>query len=267
MKFAYKEVVTMSDPLVNRFQQYFRHPDDDHEVLEVGDRSVACANVRRALEMFDIQAAKRAGDELEYDEPLREGVRAFQQKYKHRVSDGFTGPGTRELLVSELLHQFSPSLFERLRRPETWSRRSVFLSYSSSDRERVNKIDQWLRDKGLRIVRDCQFFVAGTTIQENIVRALAHSDKILAILSNNSRNSDWPIFERELAEQVESKLGKPVLIYLCLDEATLPAHDSTRLAIHSKGKSLKQVGEEILHAVAGNPIPQWQYTYDENEPI
>ncbi|MFZ2404552.1 MAG: TIR domain-containing protein [Methylobacter sp.] len=257
----------MSDPLVNRFQQYFRHPDDDHDVLAVGDRAVACANVRRALDMLGIEFPRGTADELVYDETLRDAVRTFQSKYRHRVTDGFTGPGTRERLVSELSHQFSPSIFARLRRPETWSRRSVFISYSSVDRERVNKIDQWLRDKGLRVVRDCQFFVAGTTIQENIVRALAHSDKILAILSNSSRDRDWPRFERELAQQVETKLGTPVLIYLCLDDAALPAHDSTRLAIHSKGKTLKQVGEEILHAVAGVPIPQWQYAYDENEPI
>jgi hypothetical protein len=128
-------------------------------------------------------------------------------------------------------------------------------------------IDQWLRDHGLRVVRDCQFFVAGTTIQENIVRALSQSDKILAVLSKNSRDRDWPRLERELAEQVEARLGAPVLVYLCLDDTALPAHDSTRLAILAKDKALKQVGEEILHAVAGVPIPQWQYVYDETKPL
>lgn len=257
----------MSDPLVTKYQQYFRHPDDDHDILEIGDRAVACVNLRRALNMLGVKFSSGATDELLYDETLSSAVRSFQTKFGHRVADGLTGPGTRERLVSELFHRFSPSIFARFRRPETWSRRSVFISYSSADRERVNKIDQWLRDKGLRVVRDCQFFIAGSTIQENIVRAVAHSDKILAILSSNSHDRDWPRFEWELAEQVEAKLGTPVLIYLCLDDAALPAHDSTRLAIHSKGKTLKQVGEEILHAVADVPIPQWQYDYDENEPI
>jgi TIR domain-containing protein len=257
----------MSDPLVTRYQQYFRHPDDDHDVLEVGDRAVACANLRRAFNMLDVEFSTGTADELLYDETLSGAVRNFQSKFGHRVADGLTGPGTRQRLVSELFHRFSPSIFARFRRPETWSRRSIFISYSSADRERVNKIDQWLRDKGLRVVRDCQFFVAGTTIQENIVRAVAHSDKILAILSSSSRDRDWPRFERELAEQVEAKLGTSVLVYLCLDEASLPAYDSTRLAIYSKGKTLKQVGEAILHAVADVPIPQWEYAYDENEPI
>jgi hypothetical protein len=257
----------ISDPLVRRYQQYFRHPDDDHDVLEVGDRAVACANIRRALAMLGVEFPAAGSDELLYDTTLREAVRTFQSKYSHRVADGLVGPGTRERLVSELLHRFSHSIFVRLRRPEAWSLRSVFISYASADREQVDKLDQWLRDHGLRVVRDCQFFIAGTTIQENIVRALSQSDKILAVLSKNSRDRDWPRLERELAEQVEASLGAPVLIYLCLDDVALPSHDSTRLAISAKGKTLKQVGEEILHAVAGVQIPQWQYAYDETMPL
>jgi hypothetical protein len=257
----------MADPLVSRYQQYFRHPDDDHDVLEVGDRAIACANLRRTLEMLEIKLDGHSTEEQLYDETLREGVRTFQSKYSHRVSDGLVGPGTREHLVSEMLHRFSPSIFARLRRPEGWSRPAVFISYASADRELVNKVDQWLRDHGLRVVRDCQFFVAGATIKWNIDRAIAHSDKILAVLSSNSRERDWPRLERELAEQVESRLGSPVLIYLCLDDVALPVHDSTRLAIRSQGKTLKQIGQEILNAVAGVPIPQWQYPYDEDKPL
>jgi hypothetical protein len=258
------EVEMSSDPLVRRYQQYFRHPDYDHDVLDLGDSAVACANIRRALAMLGITAES---DETLYDTALKEAVRAFQTKYSHRVADGLVGPDTRERLASELLHRFSPSIFARLRRPEAWSRPSVFISYASADGERVNKIDGWLSDNSLRVVRDCQFFIAGTTIQENIARALSESDKILAVLSKNSRDRDWPRLERELAEQIEARLGAPVLIYLCLDDTALPAHDSTRLAILAKDKTLKQVGEEILHAVAGVPIPHWQYAYDETKPL
>ena len=87
------------------------------------------------------------------------------------------------------------------------------------------------------------------------------------MFSKNSRERDWPQLERALAEQVEKRLGSPVLIYLCLDNSELPAHDSTRLAIRAHGKNLKQVGAEVLHAVAGVPLEHWHYTYDENEPL
>ena len=257
----------MTDPLVSRYQQYFRHPDDEHDVLEVGDKAIACANLRRALPMLKIELTASPTYEQVYDETLKEAVRTFQSTYGHRMSDGLVGPGTREHLVSEMLHRFSPSIFARLRRPEGWGRPAVFISYASADREPVNKVDQWLRDHGVRVVRDCQFFVAGATIEWNIDRAIAYSDKILAILSSNSRDRDWPRLERELAERVEARLGSPVLIYLCLDDVTLPVHDSTRLAIRATGRTLKQVGHEILNAVAGVPIPQWQYPYDEDRPL
>ena len=254
----------MTDPLVKRYEQYFRHPDDDHDVLEMGDRALACINLRRALPILGVNSPIKSGEDELYDDSIHDAVRRFQSSHGHRVADGLVGPGTHELIVSELLHQFSPSIFARLRRPEIWDRPSVFISYASADTDVVNKVDQWLRDHGVRVIRDCQFFVAGATIKDNIFRALAHSDRILAVFSVNSRDRDWPRLERGLAEQVESRLGVPVLIYLCLDDAPLPAHDSTRLAILSKGKSLKQVGEEILHAVAGVSLPQWQYPYDEN---
>lgn len=257
----------MTDPLVARYQQYFRHPDDDHDILEVGDRAIACTNIRRALEMLGFEFDHVPTDEQLYDEALRDGVKRFQFEYKHRVTDGRVGPGTRERLVSEMLHRFNPSIFARLKRPEGWNRPAVFISYASADRDRVNKIDQWLRDHGLRVIRDCQFFVAGATIQDNIARAVASADKILAVLSANSRDRDWPSLERELAERVEVRLGAPVLIYLCLDSTPLPAYDLTRLAIMTKDKTLKQVGEEIMNAVAGVPIPQWTYHYDEDEPL
>jgi hypothetical protein len=257
----------MKDLLAIRYQQYFRHPDNDHDVLEAGDRAVACVNLRRALPMLRIGGEIPSTDEMLFDEALTEAVREFQSRHGHRVADGRVGPGTRERLVSEMLHRFSPSIFARLRRPEIWSRPSVFISYASADREKVNKLDQWLRDHGLRVVRDCQYFIAGNTIQDNIARAIADSDKILAVLSSNSRDRDWPRLERELAEQVEERLGASVLIYVCLDDVDLPAHDRTRLAILTKGKALKEVGAEILNAVAGVPIPQWQYPYDENESL
>jgi hypothetical protein len=86
---------------------------------------------------------------------------------------------------------------------------------------------QWLRDHGIRVVRNCQFFVAGATIEGNIVRAVAHSDKILAIPSRTSRDRDWPRFERQLAEQVEA-LGSA---HLCCFIFSLDASGSQKILL------------------------------------
>jgi hypothetical protein len=39
----------MENVLIGRIEPYFRHLNPDHDVLKVGDRSVACRNVRQVL--------------------------------------------------------------------------------------------------------------------------------------------------------------------------------------------------------------------------
>lgn len=119
----------------------------------------------------------------------------------------------------------------------------------------------------MQVIRDDRSFVAGSTIQDNIAEAIAQSDRTLAILSKDSRDRDWPHLERVLAEEVEQKTGTPLLIYLCLDETELPKHDSNRLAIRAKGKPLKEVGAEVLHAVAGVPLAPRNHECREDEPL
>jgi len=78
----------MSDPLVLRYQQYFRHPDYDHEVLEAGAQAVACVNLRRALAMLGMEVSGAPSDELFFDDELRESFLKIQDRYLLRVADG-----------------------------------------------------------------------------------------------------------------------------------------------------------------------------------
>jgi hypothetical protein len=139
----------------------------------------------------------------------------------------------------------------------------VLISYASADRERVNKLDRWLRDHGLRVVEIVSFLLLSHNKREHRARRGRIRQNSCSVLAN-SRDRDWPRLERELAEQVEPRLGAPVLVYLCLDDVALPSHDSMRFASRAPGKTLKGVGEEMLYAVAGVPLPQWQYAH-ENE--
>lgn len=245
----------MQDLVIRRFEHYFRHPDVDHDVLRPGDRAIACDNARVALSWLNIDTEwSPESDSRLFDEPLKAAVREFQLKYHHRVADGLVGPGTRSRLTAEILHVMDPSIFRRLHRPEQRNRPSVFLSYAWSDSEWVNKLDQWLRDHGVQVIRDKDSFKAGESIQENIARAISIADKIVAILSRNSRNRDWPNLERSLAEQLESRIEASVLIYLLLDDTTLPAHDSTRVAISAPGVPLKEcrrLRRHFLHQNGG----------------
>ena len=257
----------MNDLLVARFERYFRHPDRKKNVLERGDQAVACANLGWAIELLGIPLTRDDPGTNLFDENLEAAVKEFQKRYHHRVVDGRVGPETRKLLVSALLGRYSPNIFERAKRPETERRPSIFLSYASPDSPKVNKLDQGLRDKGIRVIRDESSFQAGTTIPDSIRRAVAEADKVVVIFSGHSRNRDWPSVERAIAEEVEARIGVPILIYVCLDDTPLPKHDDKRIAIKAKKEPLKIVGGKILHALTGSGLPPKRYDYDENQPL
>src|SRR5262245_36623755 len=238
----------MEETLVERFESYFKHPDLDHYVLKIGDRAVACKNVKRVLAWLGI--ARDFGDDPElFDQELSDAVRAFQAKMGHGNTDGRVGPGTRARLVTALLERFGAPRFADLDGSDVIRIPTVFLSYAWRDSLRVNKLDQWLRDRGVRVIRDIDSFSAGSNIKANIRKSILSADKVVAVYSKQSKNRDWPAFEHQLAEEIEGFVKSPVLIYLRLDNTPLKAHDPLRIALEARGKTLKQVGSEILKAL------------------
>jgi hypothetical protein len=249
------------DMLVARFERYFKHPDVNHEVLEKGDQALACINLRRALHFVGISVGERESDH--FDKALESGIKELQKKFHHRVIDGRVGPGTRKLIVREVLHVHDASIFQRLRKPELAP--SVFLSYASADCEKVDKIEQWLRDHGIHVMRDKSFFVPSEGITDNIRQAIAAADKVIAVFSANSRDNDWATHEGALAESLEDLIGKRLLIYLCLDATPLPKHDPARLAIRAEGKTLEAVGDQVLYTLNVKDLKPKQVQYKGDE--
>lgn len=255
-----------SDLLLSRLERFYCHSGPGDVVLSPGYEGIACLNIRRTLSMLGYDLPVEGE---EFDETLHAAVRCFQIDIKHRVSDGMVGPGTRRKLVLALLarNDNNPEVFLRLKDPVAHEGASVFISYSSKDTAAVNKLDQWLRDHGIRVLRDRSWFAAGTSIKDNIRKAVSLADKVIAIYSQNSRDRDWPRFERAIAEEMEIHTRSPVLIYLNLDGTELPEHDAHRLAVMAKGRPLKEVGAELLKAISEGTIEPPQCPYDENEPL
>jgi hypothetical protein len=198
------ETLNGADLLVERFHRYFHHPDPFHDYLTRGDRATACDNVRDALAYIDIsEHGLRPKDPELFDEELFQLVRKFQRDYHHSIVDGKVGPNTRRRLISTVLRRHGPSVFNRLRKDDVDKIPSVFLSYAWADTDKVDKVDQWLRNHGVRVLRDLDIFVAGSTIDENIRSAVARSDRIIVFYSKSSKDRDWPRLERSIAEEVE----------------------------------------------------------------
>jgi len=208
---------------------------------------------------------RRERDPDLFDEEVRSAVLQFQEVYHHTRHDGLVGPGTRRLIVSTLLQKHGASLFLRLERPERIP--LVFISYAWKDSKKVNKLDQWLRDHGVRILRDQTDFAAGEGISDNIRKAVAISDKVVAVYSANSTGREWPSFEAFVAGELEEALGHKLLIYVRLDDTNIPQKASDRLYIDARHQPLKTVGARLLHAILGEGMPAVRYEYDEDKPL
>jgi hypothetical protein len=257
---------SFTDPtLTERFESYFKHADSNHHVLRQGDRAVACKNAKATLAWLGFY--RESGDDPQlYDRQLFEAVKRFQKEIGHRNMDGAIGPGTRSLLVSKLLEESGAAKFSELDASEIVRIPTVFLSYAWVDAPRVNKLDQWLRDHGIRVIRDVNDFKASSQIPDSIWKSVLSADKVIAVYSRRSKTRDWPSFEQQIAEQVERLLKTPVLIYVRLDGTPLKANDPHRIAIDARGKTLKQVGLEIQKSL-NMPVEPARFDYNEDEPL
>ena len=245
-----------------RFERFFRDPVVGEGVLSVGDKGLACTNIRIALRGLGYRL--ELGDK--YDDKLSETILSLQKKENHINKDGLFGPGTRRLLTQVLFLRLRDRGFEGMSMPESkLTPPVVFLSYSWKDAETVNKIDQWLRDRDVVVRRDNRDFEPGKQLPEAIADALVESDKVLVVYSGNSRDRDWPRFERNLAEQHEQSGKKDFLIYLVLDDTPLPKTDPKRIAVPAKGRKLQDVGLDLLRGIFGTKTEPPKYPYKEDD--
>ena len=112
----------------------------------------------------------------------------------------------------------------------------VFLSYAHADRDSVAAVDQWLRDRGARVEIDERDFIAGRDIRDEIVNAIRRAGKVVCFYSRSSADRYYTKLERRLSEEAELQAadrGKAILVYFRLDDTSLPAESSYRLAINA----------------------------------
>ena len=132
---------------------------------------------------------------------------------------------------------------------------TVFISYAWANDDVVLAIDQWLRNKGLKTKIDKRDFFAGSRIREEIFRVMQDCNVILIFHSQQSKDKPWPMFERELAADIEMEAKKegmtpPRIIYFVVDNTPPPSiSEKNRIAIKAKGKRFEYACEELYHHI------------------
>lgn len=99
----------------------------------------------------------------------------------------------------------------------------VFISYSQKDKDAVNRVLlHRLESAGVRFYIDEQNFEVGALVLRNITRAFDQSRKILLVLTPNSIESEWVMFEYSLARTNDPTNRNLRLIPVLLEPCTLP---------------------------------------------
>jgi len=124
----------------------------------------------------------------------------------------------------------------------------IFLSYAWADRWAVRAVDQWLRDKGARVILDERDFVSGESIREEILRLIHQAGIVVCFISKNSKNRHYPELEREIAETLRGK-GKARVIYFNLDDTVLDVIQEGRLYIPGNSLSFSESCQKLWHGI------------------
>jgi nucleoside 2-deoxyribosyltransferase len=91
------------------------------------------------------------------------------------------------------------------------SKRSVFISYSSSDTEMAARVQSALENLGLKVVNPARELWAGADWRNQLQSAIKRSDAMIALASApQSLSSSWTSYEVGMAEA----LGKRVILLL-----------------------------------------------------
>ena len=247
------------DSVLDYYGKWFSTSRTAAGLLEVGHSGPHVANI--ILGLRELRYHPPSGDT--FTPALASEVERFQEDMHHKRPDGRVGRGTRRLLVDELLEREGGRFFREDLKPTFPSFHRVFLSYAWADSARVDLLDQWLRDHGLSVSRDIRDFEAGQELQDEITTNLNFSDRAVAVVTASSRVRDWPTFERFVAAKIEELRGERCLIYLLLDNAEPPKHDSGRINVVGTGRPLKEIGEAILRSVTGSGANPPTYVYDD----
>ena len=125
-------------------------------------------------------------------------------------------------LSSDEIIKIQYKMFD-LRARQAFQISSLFISYSHSDNEYVDKLEGYLDKKGIRFWRDVHHSTAGR-LEKVIDRAMRLNPTLLLVLSKDSIQSDWVEHEVNDARKLEKELGRDVLCPVALDDSWKNAH-------------------------------------------
>lgn len=99
--------------------------------------------------------------------------------------------------------------------------KTVFISYNHKDKELASKIELFLEDKGINVIRDEDSTAPGEDLKEFSINAVKSSDYTLSLISENSLDSVWVMIETLDTQSAGKFEGRKRLIPVYSDKSFL----------------------------------------------
>jgi hypothetical protein len=135
----------------------------------------------------------------------------------------------------------------------------VFISYSHLDNELANSLYSKLKSAGLRCFLSEKDIAASERWENRIRDALRSSQRVLLLITPNSKDSSWVIAETGAAWALDKPLV-PALVYVGTDELISPvaAHQSRKIQTPEQIQNLVSELSADGSIIHGNIHGQWR---------
>jgi formylglycine-generating enzyme required for sulfatase activity len=127
-------------------------------------------------------------------------------------------------------------------------KKSVFISYSTKDRETAAKVKKVLEAYGILVTIDSESLDPGKDIRAFIDQAIRETDVTLSIVSKNSLLSDWVALETVVSLMAEKFLDQKQFIPCFIDEEFLKK-DCLTEAIRLIDQEIDDFDQQIIKAL------------------
>lgn len=125
--------------------------------------------------------------------------------------------------------------------------KTVFISYSSKDRDIAAKVRAALEAKGIAVTIDSEFLAPGGDIRAFIDKSIRETDVTLSIVSRNSLESDWVAIES--IESFAAERYKEGKKFIAVDiDGEIHRNEFLNEALERINKEIKQLEKEIARA-------------------
>ncbi len=214
-------------------------------MLKPGVSGIACCNIRTALSALGFQREWKNTDT--YDNELEDAVRRFQAAKGHPNVDGHVGPGTRKLIVRELLaidFDFDDLL-------ETFEY-DVALSFAGENRAYADALAGILKANHINVFYDDyeQASLWGKNLLEHLEDVYGRKARFCVMFASRAyAQKAWPTHERRAAqERAFQEKGDDYILPIRLDDTKIPGLSTTLGYIEIK-IGIERIGELLVQKI------------------